>query len=116
MLFQTMDKEEPKFENKYLSSPLKKKKKKQMQQHLCVFFVCPQEPKSLSCTEKHGQYSLFNGHAVHRITRPLTEILWSSNHSLVGRWVEDDRKVNVLWSKRLRDHSPQLDWTVFLFL
>lgn len=36
-----MDKEESKFENKYFSSPLKKKEKKkeQTEQYLCVFFV-----------------------------------------------------------------------------
>lgn len=36
---QTKDKEESKFENKYFSSPFKKKKKEQTEQYLCVFFV-----------------------------------------------------------------------------
>lgn len=38
ILIQTMDKEESKFENKYFSSPFKKKKEK-TEHYLCVFFV-----------------------------------------------------------------------------
>lgn len=86
-----------------------------MEQHLCVFFDCPRYPNSLRGTEKLWQYSLFNGHAFHRITRALTKILCSTIHSLVGHWAED-KNGNICWSKRLEtDHSEKLStWLDYL--
>lgn len=84
---QTKDKEESKFENKYFSSPFKKKKKKeQTEQYLCVFFV-----PALSEALTNMDNILFSiGMQSTGSQDPWRKTLWSYSHSVVGRWVEDD--------------------------
>lgn len=97
ILIQTMDKEEPKFENKYFFSSLKKEK---TEQYLCVFHV-----RALSEALRNMDNTLFSmGMQSIGSQDPWQKTLWSSSHSHVGRWVEDDN-VNIHWSKGFRDRS-----------
>lgn len=82
---QTKDKEESKFENKYFSSPLKKKKE-QTEQYLCVFFVPALSEALTNMDNIHFSIGMQSTGS----QDPWRETLWSYSHSVVGRWVEDD--------------------------
>lgn len=66
-------KKKTKFENKYFSSPLKKKEKKSKRSNICVSSLFVHRSPTLSEALRNMDNILFlNGHAVHRMTRPLT--------------------------------------------